>query len=152
MNRWLIVIFASLAGLIGFANPVQAAAPERVLLVYDSENIQADGQYQIDSLSRILASLHIVVQRENMSAYRSGTLTDQRFSGVITMVNWHQSRLTNAQFLRDRTAFTGKKTAHWPKSDGSGTGGFGGGTNTDPPTIHLTGYGQRGTPVTAVHE
>jgi hypothetical protein len=109
MNRWLIVIFASLAGLIGFANPVQAAAPERVLLVYDSENIQADGQYQIDSLSRILASLHIVVQRENMSAYRSGTLTDQRFSGVITMVNWHQSRLTNAQFLRDRTAFTGKK-------------------------------------------
>lgn len=108
----VLLLAVMLFGLWGSGRPVHASeipAAPRVLLVYDSENRQAGGPEKIDALTRTLASLNIAVTRQTLLNYRAGTLTRQRFQGVITLVNWPQSRVANAAYTRDRQAFTGRQ-------------------------------------------
>lgn len=109
MKRLVYWLFVAVVLMFCRTTPVQAAASNRVLLVYDSENLKENGEQTIDSLSRTLASLNITVTEEKFSTYRAGELARGHFRGVITLVNWHQSRLTNPRFEKDRAAFTGKK-------------------------------------------
>ncbi|RRK11778.1 hypothetical protein D1831_00115 [Lactiplantibacillus garii] len=105
--RWL---FVGLVLLMGLAVPgrVQAAQPvERVLLVYDSQNVANNDQTKVAAVQRILTGLHVQVKTEAAENYRSGQLA--KYQGVVTLINWPQTALNNRAFSRDRARFKGIK-------------------------------------------
>lgn len=109
-----MVLALNLMLLGGPTIPAQAATitttttdQRRVLIVYDAINPTVSGQKKLAAVQRLLASLNIKTQTERLSDYQAGQLTTHAYRGVITLNNWAQGRLTNAAFIRDRTAFQG---------------------------------------------
>lgn len=107
--RWLLL--SCLCWFAWSAAPVHGAAasqkPQRVLLVYDSQNVANDDQHKIAAVQRILTGLHLAVKTQAAEDYRAGELA--HYQGVITMINWPQTDLNNAAFSRDRHQFHGIK-------------------------------------------
>ncbi|WP_225534073.1 MULTISPECIES: hypothetical protein [unclassified Enterococcus] len=92
-----------------FFIPQKALAEEQhILLVYDSLNIAENKQNDVDSIQRLLTSFGASVQTVEEDKYISGMMFDQKFDGVITMINWSDKEL-NEQFIQDRSRFSGKK-------------------------------------------
>lgn len=91
-----------------FFIPQKALAEEQhILLVYDSLNIAENKQNDVDSIQRLLTSFGASVQTVEEDKYISGMMFDQKFDGVITMINWSDKEL-NEQFIQDRSRFSGK--------------------------------------------
>lgn len=107
--RQLLVVLLALIGLAFIEFLPAAAATNRVLLVYDSQNSADHGYRKIDSLQRLLTSHQLSVRTIAESQYRSGMLRNGKYSGVITMVNWAQNPVNNRQFQHDRHQFSGIK-------------------------------------------
>lgn len=110
-NRLILGLLAFLTCLgLGWGQtmPVSAAS-KRVLIVYDAINPTVDGQKKLAGLQQIFASTGVATQTERLSDYHSGQLTTKAYAGVVTLINWPQGDLKNAEFTRDRAAFTGKK-------------------------------------------
>ena len=82
-----------------------ATAPTCVMLVYDSQNVVDGGQTKIAAVQRILTGLHVKVKTVSAADYHSGEL--QHYQGVITIINWPQTQLNNADFIKDRDQFEG---------------------------------------------
>ena len=104
----LLVLVACLGIGWGQTSPAIAAS-KRVLIVYDAINPTVDGQKKLAGLQQILASAGVATQTERLSDYHAGQLTTKAYAGVVTLINWPQGDLKNAEFTRDRAAFTGKK-------------------------------------------
>ncbi|HIY92401.1 hypothetical protein [Companilactobacillus sp. HBUAS56275] len=81
---------------------------DEVLLVYDSQNDVRDDKKNIDALQRSLTSMNLRVKTVAQSDYKKGTL-DNKYLGVITMINWRQVGLINQTFINDRDKFSGIK-------------------------------------------
>lgn len=107
--RQLLVVLLALIGLAFIEFLPAAAATNRVLLVYDSQNSADHGYRKIDSLQRLLTSHQLSVRTIAESQYRSGMLRNGKYSGVITMVNWAQNPVNNRQFQHDWHQFSGIK-------------------------------------------
>lgn len=88
---------------------VQAADNNRVLLVYDSQNDVNEDKKNIDTLQRSLTSMNLRVKTVEQSDYKKGTLDNNKYTGVITMINWRQLGLINQDFINDRDEFSGTK-------------------------------------------
>lgn len=108
-QRWwamIGVVFGLGWGLLSQPTRTEAAT-KPVLLVVDSQNAATTAPAQLDALQRLLTSMALPVETVRLTAYRAHQLTPRRYSGVITMINWPQSRLGNATFERDRQKFNG---------------------------------------------
>ncbi|MFC6171496.1 hypothetical protein [Loigolactobacillus jiayinensis] len=114
MRRSLALLLVGV-GLLLWTQPVQAATPPKILLAYDSQNVSADSEYQIDSLQRLLTSLNLEVHTIAIDQYHAGDLTRYKFQGVITMINWPQTDFKSQTFFKDRQQFTGVKLHIGPK-------------------------------------
>lgn len=100
------VVFGLGWGLLSQPTTTEAAR-KPVLLVVDSQNAATTAPARLDALQRLLTSMSLPVETVRLTAYRARQLTQRRYSGVITMINWSQSRLTNAAFEQDRQHFNG---------------------------------------------
>lgn len=123
-KQWIIAIFVVLAFFIMPPKPAEAAS-NRVLLVYDSENTAKNGYKKIDSVQRVLTSLNLKVRTVSQEDYYKGML-NQKYVGVVTLVNWQAVGLTNQTFIRDRRKFTGIKLHIGPDLSNSEASGLGG--------------------------
>lgn len=105
--RHLLILVIAMISLFSLPEVVQAKQTnsKRVLLVYDSQNKAHDQQTKIAAVQRILTSLQINVKTEAAVDYQAGQLA--HYQGVITLINWPQLKITNADFLRERQNFTG---------------------------------------------
>nr|WP_278842483.1 hypothetical protein [Melissococcus plutonius] len=97
-----------------FCTPCQAVEihegnPEKILLVYDSLNVANGKEKDIDALQRLLTSFGVEVQSMLVDEYRAKELLNGGYSGLITMINWPDKPLKNADFLADRKVFSKKK-------------------------------------------
>lgn len=104
----VFLIIASIMLLFTFPQKVDAASNNRVLLVYDSQNDVKNDKVNIDALQRSLTSMNLQVKTLQQSDYKKGMLNN-KYLGVITMVNWRQVGLTNQAFIQDRDNFSGIK-------------------------------------------
>lgn len=105
---WWLVLASLVMTMMVVTTPktVQAAEnSKRVLLVYDSQNVADHGQAKIAAVQRILTGLHVRGTTMAAEDYRAGELAD--YSGVVTLINWPQTKLDNAAFVRDRNRFNG---------------------------------------------
>lgn len=105
---WWLVLASLVMTMMVVTTPktVQAAEnSKQVLLVYDSQNVADHGQAKIAAVQRILTGLHVRVTTMAAEDYRAGELAD--YSGVVTLINWPQTKLDNAAFVRDRNRFNG---------------------------------------------
>ncbi len=93
---------------IFLTNNVKAADSNKVMLVYDSKNTTNKYDVKVDALQRSLTSMNLQVKTLSQSDYKSGML-DDKYSGIITMINWRQVGLTNKSFIQDRSKFSGVK-------------------------------------------
>lgn len=107
MRRFLIGLLV-LFGLL-WAAPAQAATTPKVLLAYDSQNINAQAERKVDSVQRLLTSLNLEVHTIAIDQYHQGDLMRYDFQGVITMINWPQMKFSSRHFVKDRQQFTGAK-------------------------------------------
>ncbi|WP_347132169.1 hypothetical protein [Ligilactobacillus salivarius] len=89
--------------------PVQADDNRPVLLVYDSENIYYNGSKKIDSVQRMLTADGLKIKTVMLENYRSGELSDNKYRGVVTLINWQEADLSNDSFTHDRAKFSGTK-------------------------------------------
>lgn len=89
--------------------PVQADDNLPVLLVYDSENVYYNGSKKIDSVQRMLTADGLKVKTVMLENYRSGELSDNKYRGVVTLINWQEADLSNDNFTHDRAKFSGTK-------------------------------------------
>ncbi|MCG0780150.1 hypothetical protein [Lactiplantibacillus plantarum] len=78
-----------------------------VMLVYDSRNVANNDQTKIAMIQRILTGLHISIKTVAAEDYHAGEL--RHYQGVITLINWPQTKLNNAAFIKDRKQFSGTK-------------------------------------------
>ncbi|TGD24384.1 hypothetical protein EGT49_03755 [Companilactobacillus suantsaicola] len=112
-KRRILLIFVLLAIFaidLAFPQSVEASdTSNRVLLVYDSKNDVKNDKVNIDALQRSLTSMNLRVKTLQQSDYKKGMLSNKKYLGVITMVNWRQVGLTNQTFIRDRDNFSGIK-------------------------------------------
>lgn len=113
VRRLLIALLIGI-GLL-WATPVQAATPPKVLLAYDSQNINAKAEKQVDSLQRLLTSLNLEVHTIAIDQYHAGDLERYQFQGVVTMINWPQTKFKTDAFIKDRQKFSGIKLHIGPK-------------------------------------
>jgi uncharacterized protein YdaL len=105
---WWLVLASLVMTMMVVTTPktVQAAEnSKQVLLVYDSQNVADHGQAKIAAVQRILTGLHVRVTTMAAEDYRAGELAD--YSGLVTLINWPQTKLDNAAFVRDRNRFNG---------------------------------------------
>lgn len=96
-------------GLVKMTIQAQANGQQPVMLVYDSKNVAQHGDLALDRCQRLLTSLGLPVKSVQLSQYRAGNLRNGQYRGVITMVNWEQSRNRNRAFEYDRTNYKGPK-------------------------------------------
>ena len=112
-KRRILLIFVLLAIFaidLAFPQSVEASdTSNRVLLVYDSKNDVKNDKVNIDALQRSLTSMNLRIKTLQQSDYKKGMLSNKKYLGVITMVNWRQVGLTNQTFIRDRDNFSGIK-------------------------------------------
>jgi len=104
----LIVSFVLLRSPQSSHAASQTSQPH-VLLVYDSKNATSNRQDVVAGMQRLLTSAGADVDLKNLHDYKAGTLTNQHYRGVITLINWPQAGLTNRAFVRDRTNYRGIK-------------------------------------------
>ncbi|MFD1671496.1 hypothetical protein ACFQ5M_05260 [Agrilactobacillus yilanensis] len=96
--------------LLASPKAATAATPSpKVLLVYDSKNVAADGQKKLDGLQRLLTSFHYKVTTVRLADYQRQMLTSKKYQGVVTLINWPEAQLSNSAFDTDRQNFTGIK-------------------------------------------
>ncbi|WP_268912467.1 hypothetical protein [Lentilactobacillus sp. SPB1-3] len=105
----ILIIFGLFFGLTWFSQSAKAATNPKVLLAYDSQNVVKKGNRRIDALQRLLTSLNIKVDTVRMNDYHKGMLSKEKYTGVITMVNWAGSHQSNTQFDSDRNKYSGIK-------------------------------------------
>ncbi|GAX05287.1 hypothetical protein IWT25_00591 [Secundilactobacillus pentosiphilus] len=127
-NSFLCLLIVVVMALVLGKTTVQAETVDQrpVMLVYDSKNIANHGDLNLDRCQRLLASLGLPVETIPLSHYQANTLKDGQYQGVITMVNWGQSRNRNQAFERDRTAFKGIKLHIGPGLQADERQGLGG--------------------------
>jgi len=116
--KWWRVVSWLISGLlIGgwlWQLPVQAkVTTPKVLLVYDSQNVAQQDQRKVAAVQRILTGIQVRVKTEVAADYQAGSL--RHYQGVITMINWPQTNLNNAAFVRDRRRFNGMKLHIGPR-------------------------------------
>lgn len=87
------------------AQPAAAATPQRVLLAYDSQNVQAEKAGTVATMQQMLTSAGVAVHVTAIRDYKPGMLKD--YQGVVTLINWADGALTNSAFTADRAAFKG---------------------------------------------
>lgn len=107
MRRFLIGLLLIL-GLL-WVVPAQAAVTPKVLLAYDSQNINEQAERKVDSVQRLLTSLNLEVHTIAIDQYHKGDLARYDFQGVITMINWPQMKFSSHHFVKDRQQFAGVK-------------------------------------------
>ncbi|VDG24357.1 hypothetical protein [Lactiplantibacillus mudanjiangensis] len=103
--RWGLLIVALFSFWYWGQPSSVEAATSKVLLVYDSQNVAQNDQTKIAAVQRLLTSVGVRVTTKAAADYRAGTL--KHYQGVITMINWPQTDLNNADFVRDRQRFKG---------------------------------------------
>ena len=109
MKRYLLLICLSILSILSIHIPVQADDNRPVLLVYDSENVYYNGSKKIDSVQRMLTADGLKVKTVMLENYRSGELSDNKYWGVVTLINWQEADLSNDSFTHDRAKFSGTK-------------------------------------------
>lgn len=109
MKRYLLLICLSILSILSIHIPVQADDNRPVLLVYDSENVYYNGSKKIDSVQRMLTADGLKVKTVMLENYRSGELSDNKYRGVVTLINWQEADLSNDSFTHDRAKFSGTK-------------------------------------------
>ncbi|WP_241690668.1 hypothetical protein [Ligilactobacillus salivarius] len=109
MKRYLLLICLSILSILSIHIPVQADDNRPVLLVYDSENIYYNGSKKIDSVQRMLTADGLKIKTVMLENYRSGELSDNKYRGVVTLINWQEADLSNDSFTHDRAKFSGTK-------------------------------------------
>ena len=103
---WVAMVAVLVVSNWVFPTHVQATTTAtRVLLVYDSQNTADNDQTKIAAVQRILTGLHVRVKTMAAEDYHAGDL--QHYQGVITLINWPQTKLNNAAFINDRNQFSG---------------------------------------------
>lgn len=107
LKLWLLILISLVC--FGVQSPVsaQAKSTPRVLLVYDSQNVAANGQNKIAAVQRILTAAQVRVTTVAVADYQAGMLT--KYEGLITMINWPQTAIDNGAFKRDRQNFKGTR-------------------------------------------
>lgn len=101
----MLILFS----LVNFTHTVGATSNNnRVLLVYDSQNDVKNDKKNIDALQRSLTSMGLQVKTIPQADYKKNTL-NEKYLGVITMINWRQVGLINQDFINDRDKFSGIK-------------------------------------------
>lgn len=111
-KKFLFILLIAITFLAFVISPqkVDAAVNDnRVLLVYDSQNDVKNDKVNISALQRSLTSMNLRVKTVEQEKYKKGMLNDQKYLGVITMINWRQVGLINQKFLKDRDDFSGIK-------------------------------------------
>ena len=109
MKRYLLLICLSILSILSIHIPVQADDNRPVLLVYDSENVYYNGSKKIDSVQRMLTADGLKIKTVMLENYRSGELSDNKYRGVVTLINWQEADLSNDSFTHDRAKFSGTK-------------------------------------------
>lgn len=104
---WLILITLS-TGMLMF-NTVGNADHKHpmVLVVYDSKNIDEDKAENVYSLNRLLVSAGCDVKMLQINDYKSGLLNDEKYDGIVTLINWPEQLQKNQALDNDRLSFRG---------------------------------------------
>lgn len=105
----MMVLLIFLAGtLLPPAGPVSAAAAAKtphILLLFDSLSQGSGGKGNVAELQQLLAAYSARVTVKHLSDYEPGSLP--AYSGVITVVNQPELKMTNAAYLQDAAAYQG---------------------------------------------
>lgn len=121
-SKQIVLVLLFIIGLtivrIPQASHAASQAPDsRVLLVYDSKNVTSNRSDVVAGMQRLLISAGLNVDIKNLHDYKAGTLTNQRYRGVVTLINWPQAALTNRAFVKDRANYHGIKLHVGPNLD-----------------------------------
>lgn len=85
------------------------ASTQKVLVVYDSQNVSQGGNQSLDTLQRLMASYHFEVTTVKLDRYKQGEIEKENYQGVISMVNWPEAHINNQQFNHDLQLYSGIK-------------------------------------------
>lgn len=110
-----LILLILVVGLGKLAIHAEAAGSRSVMLVYDSKNIAHHGDLELDRCQRLLTSLGLPVKTVQLDQYQAASLQNGRYRGVITMINWEQSKNRNRAFEHDRRVFDGPKLHIGPR-------------------------------------
>ncbi|WP_028531089.1 hypothetical protein [Paenibacillus sp. HW567] len=102
----LIVVLLLMAVLLLPAPAHSAAAPQHVLLLYDSLAKGTAREGNVAELQRLLAAYSTKVTVLSLDEYEKGTLDS--YSRVITVINRADLSITNGNYLQDIESFQGK--------------------------------------------
>lgn len=78
-----------------------------VLFMYDSLNIDNNKAENVYSLNRLLVSTGCNVQMMQIDEYQAGELDDDKYDGVVTLINWPEHEQSNKALDEDRLKFNG---------------------------------------------
>lgn len=123
---WFLITVLLVIGIERTAIRAEAADNQPVLLVYDSKNVAEHGDLSLDRCQRLLTSFGLRARTVQLSQYHQHMLKTGRYQGVITMVNWAQSRSQNQAFEQDRARFNGIKLHIGPNLQADERTGLGG--------------------------
>lgn len=104
----IMVLLIFLAGvLLPPARPAVAAAEKtpHILLLFDSLGQRAGGEGNVAELQRLLAAYSARVTVKHLSDYEPGSLP--AYSGVITVINQNELKMTSAAYLQDAASYQG---------------------------------------------
>ncbi|KRN19836.1 hypothetical protein IV79_GL001125 [Pediococcus claussenii] len=85
------------------------ASTQKVLVVYDSQNVSQDGNRRLDTLQRLMASYHFKVTTIKLNSYKQGEIKKEDYQGVISLINWPEAHINNQQYDHDLQLYSGIK-------------------------------------------